>query len=423
LTNETSTNGQEFSLAAILNILWRRRWIVLGFPLLGLVLGIAYGIFGTERWAATATIRPGITAFGPDGGPFRQWQLKDITRYYEQMLYRKELVSRLGLAKGARPVIRAEFIAQGLQNLQGGDVITLWTTATSPELAASILDTAMVLFEEYAETDSVSSQLKLTEDGLKLQIRGLEIQLAGIDGEAASLELSLEHARAESLMVVAEDQKMALDLDKLAEKQAYYVRRLVDLQETEPRLANDLTLLDHALRRLSLDGAEDVEPAEVPDWARRSATLEGGDMMQALASAKMQVQTVLSENRALQDSMAYAAEVTRLGLAQLEIRRETHIRAKIREAGLTIGDLVLARQYELPAKRLDIKNQINERVLKLGTLSPLQRLGTTEVSEKPVRPRKLRALMILVLLGGMGGLVLAFTWDYLMSHRQEIFRS
>ena len=136
-TAPPESRDSDLTLASLLNILWRRRWLILLPPALGLVVGILYGLFGTRRWEAVATIRPGITAFSPEGGGFRQWQLKDITKFYENMLYRHDLVERLQLAPRARPVIKAEFVAQGLQNLQGGDVVTLSTTATSPALAAA----------------------------------------------------------------------------------------------------------------------------------------------------------------------------------------------------------------------------------------------------------------------------------------------
>jgi len=45
------------------------------------------------------------------------------------------------------------------------------------------------------------------------------------------------------------------------------------------------------------------------------------------------------------------------------------------------------------------------------------------VSDRPVRPRPLRAILILVLAGGAGGVCLAFIWDYVSAHRREIFRS
>ena len=176
---QTRTPDGGFDLAAILNILWRRRLIVFGLPLLGLVVALAYGLFGTRRWEAVATIRPGITAYDPSGGPVRQWQLMDITRWFDKEMYRRELVQRLNLERDARPVIRTEFIAQGLTNLAGGEVITLWTTDTSPQGAAALLDTSLALFVEYAEADTVSSQLKLTRDGLKLQIQDTGIGIPG----------------------------------------------------------------------------------------------------------------------------------------------------------------------------------------------------------------------------------------------------
>ena len=126
-------NGDlEFNLATILNIIWRRRLIVLGLPVLGLVVGMLYGSFGTKRWSATATVRPGITSYSPEGFPVRQWQMKDITTWYDNQLYGQELNARLGLPPEFRTAIRADFIATGLTNLAGGEVVTLWTTGTSP---------------------------------------------------------------------------------------------------------------------------------------------------------------------------------------------------------------------------------------------------------------------------------------------------
>jgi len=423
LNQERSAPAQELNLAGILNILWRRRLIVIGLPALGLLVGLGYGIFGTRRWEATVTIRPGITAFGPDGGPVREWRLKDITRWYDQKLYRKELVRRLGLPAKARPVIRAEFIAQGLQNLAGGDLITLWTTATSPDLAAAILDTSVAIFSQYAEVDTISSNLKLTRDGLLIQIRNLEIQLDAVEKDLAALDLRLQSALAESLHVVAENKQLGLDLDKLVRQEAYYERRLQDLKDLKPTLAEDLAQLDVAVRRLAAGEVESVDPQEIPSWVRRDAVLDGGNVLEALSGAKLQVQNALAANQALQDSLALAAEVSRLERARLEIEREAAIRSKVQDVRRKIGDLHLERDYDLPAKRLALQNSIEERRVKLGTIAPLQRVGATVTSDDPVRPRTLRAIVILVFLGAAGGLALGVTWDYLAAHRREIFRT
>ena len=423
MNQQTPNPMPDISLASILNILWRRRLIVLGLPLLGLLLGVAYGIFGTRRWSATVTIRPGITAFDPSGGAHRQWQLKDITRWYDLLLYRQGLNERLGLPRDARPVIRAEFVAQGLQNLQGGDVITLWTTGTSPEMASAILDTSLVLFAEYAEADTVSSQIKLTRDGLLLQINQLHSDMTAVDKEAESLLLQLEQARAESLMVVAEDETYALKLGAEQARQSFFERRLVDLREDEPRLVQDLTQIDHVLRRVAAEGAVALAPDDLPSSVRRNAVLDGGDVMESLTGAKLAVQDALVTNRAEQDSMTFGSELARLEGIRLAIERETTIRARLREASRNIGDIVLQQKYDLPQKRRGVETSIAERQVKLDLISPLQRVGLTVVSDEPVRPRKARAVLILVFLGVVGGVVLAFIWDYVWANRQEIFRA
>ena len=45
MTHKPDNQDQVFDLASILNILWRRRLIVLGLPALGLIVGLAYGVF------------------------------------------------------------------------------------------------------------------------------------------------------------------------------------------------------------------------------------------------------------------------------------------------------------------------------------------------------------------------------------------
>jgi len=399
-TNSATTpDNQGFDLAVVLNILWRRRLIVAGLPLLGLLVGVAYGIFGTKRWEAVATVRPGITAFDPSGGPVRQWQLKDITRWYDQMLYRKEMVKRLGLPAAARPVIRTEFIAQGLTNLAGGDVITLWTTGTSPELAQAFIDTSLVLFNEYAESDTVSSQLKLTRDGLRLQMGELQNQLAAVDRKEAGLGLRLKAARAESLMVAEQTRELAVDLELLERKRAFCLERVSGLQSEAIRLGEDLDRLDGALGQAS------------------------GSALGDLSQARTQLQRSLARNHALTDSLGYEADVAALARTRLMHAQAAKVAAELREVERKIGELVLSRDLDLPTERRDLGFQIGARRGKLALLAPVQRVGGTLVSDDPVRPRGTRATAILVFLGILGGLVLAFVWDYVSGHRREIFRS
>ena len=89
----------------------------------------------------------------------------------------------------------------------------------------------------------------------------------------------------------------------------------------------------------------------------------------------------------------------------------------------SLFDLRLQRRLDIPSQRRALYFEIAASHSKLSLLSPLQRVGSTVVSDQPVRPRPLRAILILVFLGTLGGLVLAFGWDYVSANRRVIFRS
>ncbi len=420
---EQSNNTGEFSLATILNILWRRRIFVLGLPVLGLLVGLLYGAFGTKRWSATATVRPGITSFSPSGQPFRQWQLKDITTWYDKLHYRQELNKRLGLPRDFKAVIRTEFIATGLTNLSGGEVVTLWTTGTNPELAAAIIDTSITLFQEYVEADTLSSQIKLTRDGLKLQVKVLETRFQSVDRQEVTLNLQLEAARAESLVVAVLDQELGIDLKKIRRRQKLYIHRLKDLAEIKPTVEVELAQINGVLSSVINDRDGEVDPAEIPSWVRRDAVLDGGDVMSGLADVRLRLRQRLNRNTAMQDSFNYELDQAVLEYDRRTLKRESTVKSKLREIERKIGDLKLERDYVLPVKRREVRTDINSRLVQISSLTSLQRVGRTLVSDKPVRPRGKRAIMILVFLGAVGGVVLGFAVDYLRANRQEIFRS
>ncbi len=420
---EQSNNTVEFNLATILNILWRRRLIVLGLPALGLVVGLLYGTFGTKRWSATATVRPGITSYSPQGQPFRQWQLKDITTWYDKELYRQELNRRLGLPNSFRAVIRTEFIATGLTNLAGGEVVTLWTTGTSSELAAAIIDTSIALFQEYVEADTLSSQIKLTRDGLKLQVKVLETRFLSVDKQEVTLNLQLEAARADSLVVAVLDQELLIDLRKIARRQELYKNRLQDLEGIRPTIERDLEEINQVLTSVLKDHDSSSDSAEIPSWVRRDAVLDGGNVMGELADVRLRLQQKLNRNSALQDSFQYELDQAVLEFDRRSIKRESTVASKMREIEKKIGDLEIERDYVLPVKRREVRTDINSRLVQISSLTSLQRVGKTIVSQNPVRPRGARATMILVFLGIVGGIVLGFAVDYVWANRQEIFRS
>ena len=201
-------------------------------------------------------------------------------------------------------------------------------------------------------------------------------------------------------------------------------QRLNAVRAEEPLLADDLAKLDQTLRRLTATADAGLQaPVEIPSWVRRDAILDSSTVLESLTRAKLHVQQALALNRTLQDSLAFEAELNRLERRKIEVQREIHIAAKLREASRKIGQLVLEQNIALPARRQAVLADIDENRVKLGTISSLQRLGKTVVSERPVRPRPLRAGLILVLAGGAAGIVLGIVWDYLRANRRVVFRS
>ena len=423
MSAEQSNNTVEFSLATILNILWRRRLIVLGLPALGLIVGLLYGVFGTRRWSATATVRPGITAYSLEGQPIRQWQLRDITTWYEKEFYQQELNRRLGLPANFRAKIRTEFIATGLTNLAGGEVVTLWTTGVSPELAAALIDTSIAMFKEYAEGDTLSSQIQLTKDGLKLQIEMLETRFLSVDKKEVSLNLRLMATRADSLVISVLGEELGIEMEMINRRQDFYRSRIKDLVEVRPTIYSQLEQINQLFDSVLNNDGDAFDSSSIPAWVRRDAVLDDGDVMDGLAEVRLQVQQQLNHNAVKRDSFTYELELASLEYQRRQIKREATVKSKLREVEQKIGDLKLERDFELPVKRREVRTDINSRRVQLNSLTSLQRVGPTIISEKPVRPRGGRATLILVFLGIVGGLVLGFAWDYLEVNRREIFRS
>ena len=166
---------------------------------------------------------------------------------------------------------------------------------------------------------------------------------------------------------------------------------------------------------------EGAPAGEVPDWVKRNAVLDRSDLLQTIVTGKIAVEKALWDNRALQQQSE--TEVMRLGYrtpAPGIAATDHHFRPAHRgdaadrqpAPGTTVSD---------SRERQEIETEIREREVKLSTLAPLQRVGRTMVSNKPVRPRPLRATLILVFLGVIGGLALGLGWDYVDRNRREIF--
>ena len=87
-----------------------------------------------------------------------------------------------------------------------------------------------------------------------------------------------------------------------------------------------------------------------------------------------------------------------------------------------IADLEIKLDKELPHERAMLADRSGGGEGQAGIISPLEQVGRISVSDKPVRPRKLRAAAILTLLAFCGSLALASVLEYFQVNREEITR-
>jgi len=425
------THG-DLTLATLLNILWRRKWIVIVLPLLGLLAGFIYGKVVTPLYRATATIRPGITAFTPDGGPIREWRLKDITHWFQSGLYQEGVEQKMGWSDRLCPPIKAEFILKGLQNIQGGNVVTLTILDPDPGQGIEILEAAITAFGDYACADSISSQYNLTRSGIEVQIAGLRNQKDLLVSERQSLDLDIAAARAESTLVESELARVDLEMEKLAASDRRCEGSLAALEQEEQEILRGLEDFRAAIGALQGEKQGSAEqPADpaatagqgAPDWLAPALLLGDAHRISEIVQGNLEIQKRLSAIRIHADSLRNQLENNDIQRRDLQLWKDYDIANKKVELHRKIENLRLERDQVIPNTRADLANQIREKRIQLATLSPVERVGHISATAGPVRPRKMRAMAILTLLGLLGSLVLAFTWDYVSRHRDEIFRS
>ena len=422
-----SVPGGEISLASLLGVLWRRRAIVAGLTAVGLVAGFAYILVVAPLYRATASVRPGITAFTERGDPVREWKLKDITYWFGRKMYADALRAAFGWSQWQpAPVIDAEFIPRGSQNIQGGDVITLHTLDTDPQRAARVLDGAIDAFNVFAAADTTVSGLALTRAGLEVQIANLRNEQDKLLTKKERLALTIADAEQDLAGVGANRQRIDLELAKIAAANRLRRSLLAVAEEQAGAAVRSREELEQSLRWLTEAAGRPALPADslaaaleqpgLTPWLLGS--LRRGDAAgNALALRRFE-----QRNRALADSLRYEIDLARGAVTDLQLKRDVDLeKARVGAVG-RIGDLKLQQEQEVATERTALEQAIRGRRAQLSVLSPLERIGRTQVTTRPVRPRKLRAVILLTLAGGLASLATALGWDYLAAHRDEILR-
>lgn len=415
------------TVPGLLNIFYRRRWTILGLSALGLIAGIAYGIIVRPLYRATAQVRPGVVSYNPDGFPNREWALEDVVNWFDSFLYWDEFknVPEFSGMKSA-PVIDAEFIPS-LNFVAGGNVVTLTNLARRPELARQTLDEAISGFNRQAVADSLGSSLHLTQRRGRLQMMKLQRDIEQVDAkeERAALEIKEQ----ERVLTIIELEKQGLELDlKAREADNLWMSEAVrnsrqDVVGARERLADAEKMLAVAVAReqngsgpwAGIDGGDPVT-----EVLKQSATREQAGRVGELLLTVNDLSAFINRQSVRADSLEAKVTANKLEINRIRLLQDVDIAKKNADVMQKIDDLNIVLQKDLPHERAVLHAELETERVMVDVISPLERVGVISVSDKPVRPRKLRAAAILTILAFFGSLFLVLVWEYIQNNKAAI---
>jgi len=424
---EPAARAGILSVGGVLNILYRRRAVVLAAAAMGLVAGVAYGIIVKPLYRATAQVRPGIVAYNADGGPIRETALEDIVGWFDKRLYWREF--KLGeefAALRVAPVIDAEFVPS-LNFVQGGDVITLTNLSQGPERARDVLDQGIEAYNRQARLDSLGSSLHLTARNARLSMERLTQEMLKLDAERERTLLRIEEQKRELTMVGMERQGVELELQRLAEENAWRGRAVTELRTeaaaTRSRVTEAEKLLEITLRTeqatgggVALGEGGGAVSEVLLQTASREQAGRAGELLGTVN--RMSYGAVNAAVRA--DSLAAVITANDLEMRRLRLVLAIEMAKKQADIEQKMLDLQIVMDRDLPRERALLQADWEGEKTKLDLVSPLQRVGPVAVTEKPVRPRKARAAAILTFMGLCGGIALALGLEYFANNRAAI---
>ena len=388
------------NLSGILNVIWRWRKMILALTLVGFIAGIGYGIVTNPLYRATAQVRPGITGFTPEGGPFRANMIKDVVRWYNTGLYGPELKKIMGLPEDEyRPDIDANFIPRAI-GVQGGDIITLTTLSETPEGAENILNSSIQAFINFTLADTVSN-------GLLLSLRGLEVKVEQEENKKLGLELL---AKEYELEIAAAEQEI-LETEIQEDRFALRMKRNAALNELNKSGIDVLNMDISAVNKLigEMDGL-------------KSGTGDG-ELLGSVLTSSLEAQSGVKTSTLLADTLRYHSELAEINAEDLVLRKNLELDKKKKNAQRKIDMLKLKLEMELDNEEKAIEQTIKSYNNQMKMLSPLERVGPITSTPKPVRPRKARAAILLTMAALFSSVVLAFVLEYYNKHKDEILAS
>lgn len=424
---EPTHRAAVLSVGGVLNILYRRRLVIIGATVLGLAAGIAYGIIVKPLYRATAQVRPGIVAYNAEGGPIRETALEDLVGWFDKKLYWRDLQTQESYkTTKVAPIIVAEFVPT-LNFVAGGDVVTLTNLARSPDRARDTLVRSIESYNNQASLDSLGSSLYLTRRAARLRMERLTQDMAKLDAEKERAQLKIDEQKRELTMVGLQRQSLELELQRLREENAWRGRAVTELRaeaiagrervkEADKLLARTMETENQTGGGVAAGEGGGAVSQVLLQTASREQAGRAGELLGTVNSMSLGV--INANVRA--DSLAAVITANDLEMRRLRLVLEIELAKKTADIQQKISDLQIVIDRDLPRERALLQADRDGEQTRLDVASPLQRVGIVTATEKPVRPRRARAAAILTFLGLCGGTALALAWEYFENNRAVI---
>lgn len=419
-----------FSLPMLLNVLVRR-WRLIAFcTAVGIIAGVAYGIVVGPLYRATVQIRPGIVAYTADGAPLRGWAREDIIHWFDSDLFWQHMRGQPGLERlDGPPVIDATYTASNIQFMPGGDVITLTNLAPDPGEATRVLNTALEAFNIMGRTDSLGGDLPLAVRGIEIAMDDVRADLTLVDGKEERTRLEIGQLRREIGLLDYEKRRVELEIETINEENGWR-RRTVEALTAEA--ATGATRLARAEEMLALSlkaeqdsggGLGDSAGGDPVDTVlRQTASREQAGRVGELLVRVNDLSTLVTESRIRADSLRVQITEGQNEVSRLRMVTDIVLAKQRGDLEQQIADKEIFIERDLASERAHLKSQLAGKQVQLDMISPLELVGATTATDKPVRPRRLRAVGILTLLALLGGMVLALVREYYDANRTAILQ-
>jgi len=370
-------------------------------------------------------------AYTPDGAPLRGWAREDIINYFESSLFWDDMRQdpRLEHLSGP-PVVEATYVPSAMQFMAGGDVITLNNLSTSPQEAVHVLDVAMEAFNRMGRRDTLGGDLSLSVRGIEITMDRIraDVEMVGAKEERAKLEI--EELNRQIAVVDYEESRLKLDLETIGEVNDWRRRSVASLDE-EIKTATGRLVQAEEMLALSLQsesqaggGLGDSPGSDPVDTVlRQTASREQAGRVGELLVRVNDLSHAIHTNRVKADSLTMQISAAENEMARLRLMGEVVLDKKREDIKQAIADknIILAR--DLPNEKTHLEGQLLSEQVKLNMITPLELVGRTTATDRPVRPRKPRAISILTILALFGGIGLALTLEYIQANRQAIFQA